>query len=63
MKTFRMIANSVLLVMLCLSFTACEDEDDPNIDGEEIINPGRVFTNGLPKSAEGAIMTYNEKDC
>lgn len=61
MKTFRMIASSVLLVMLCLSFTACEDEDDPNIDDEEIINPGRVFTNGLPKSAEGAIMTYSEK--
>ncbi|MBT9920345.1 DUF4595 domain-containing protein [Bacteroides uniformis] len=61
MKTFRMIANSVLLVMLCLSFTACEDEDEPNIDGEETINPGRVFTNGLPKSAEGATMTYNEK--
>lgn len=56
-----MIANSVLLVMLCLSFTACEDEDEPNIDGEETINPGRVFTNGLPKSAEGATMTYNEK--
>lgn len=56
-----MIANSVLLVMLCLSFTACENEDEPNIDGEETINPGRVFTNGLPKSAEGATMTYNEK--
>lgn len=61
MKTFRMIASSVLLVMLCLSFTACEEEDEPNIDGEETINPGRVFTNGLPKSAEGATMTYNEK--
>ena len=45
MKTFRMIVSSVLLVMLCLSLTACEEEDEPNIDGEEPINPGRVFTN------------------
>ncbi len=61
MKTFRMITSSVVVLMLCLSFTACEDEDEPNIDSKETINPGRVFTNGLPKSAEGATMTYNEK--
>lgn len=30
MKTFRMIATSLLMVVLCLNFAACSDDDDEN---------------------------------
>ena len=30
MKTFRMIATSLLMVVLCLNFVACSDDDDEN---------------------------------
>ena len=46
MKTFRMIATSLLMVVLCLNFVACSDDDDENPSpyptAEELV--GTVWT-------------------
>lgn len=31
MKTFRMIATSVLMIVLCLNFVACSNDDDKDV--------------------------------
>lgn len=49
-----------------MGLTACGDDDEPNGDGggtgsTSVVNPANVFTGGLPKSAEGATLYYNDK--
>lgn len=66
MKTLRFAGMALLAVVVCMGLTACGDDDEPNGDGDgtgptSVVNPANVFTGGLPKSAEGAALYYNDK--
>ncbi len=57
---------ALLAVVVCMGLAACGDDDDPNGNegGKEptsVVNPANVFTGGLPKSAEGATLYYNDE--
>ena len=57
---------ALLAVVVCMGLAACGDDDEPNGNGggkelTSVVNPANVFTGGLPKSAEGATLYYNDK--
>ena len=65
-KTSRFARMALLAVVVCMGLAACGDDDDPNGNegGKEptsVVNPANVFTGGLPKSAEGATLYYNDE--
>lgn len=66
MKTLRFAGMALLAVVVCMALAACGDDDEPNGNGggkepTSVVNPANVFTGGLPKSAEGATLFYNDK--
>ena len=66
MKTLRFAGMALLAVVVCMALAACGDDDEPNGNGggkepTSVVNPANVFTGGLPKSAEGATLYYNDK--
>ena len=66
MKVFNVMAASMLSAALCLGFTACSDNDenDNNNGGGDttmVVNPEKVFTGGIPKSAAGMTISQNEE--
>lgn len=65
MKQFKVMA-AMFGVALCLGFTACSDDDEneSNNGGGDItmvVNPEKVFTGGIPKSAAGMTISQNEE--
>ena len=37
MKTLRLIGTTLLMVVLCLNFTACGDDDDDEITSDNLV--------------------------
>ena len=65
MKQFKVMA-AMFGVALCLGFTACSDDDgnESNNGGGDttmVVNPEKVFTGGIPKSAAGMTISQNEE--
>ena len=67
MKQFKVMA-AMFGVALCLGFTACSDDDENDNNnsggGEDttmVVNPEKVFTGGIPKSAAGMTISQNEE--
>ena len=64
MKMFKVMAASMLGIAFCLGFTACSDDDENGNDGGNtttVVNPEKVFTDGLPKSVSGMSISQNEE--
>lgn len=58
----------LMAFVLCFTLSSCGDDDDENSDPEggeekteEVVNPSKVFTNGLPKNINGTEITTNAK--
>jgi YD repeat-containing protein len=60
MKTLRMFATTLMMVVLCVGFASCSSDDDKDDNnGNGTVNPSNVFTGERAKSFSGMDMTYN----
>ncbi len=56
-KLLRFGITPLLMCALCLNFTACGGDDEP--DGTIVVNSSNVFTGNKPQSVIGANIVYN----